>query len=85
MALLIANKNHDYSSRKMNIRDDLHASITMEMQRIGGNKWGLFNGVTRFTTHSKSVPKRDNGREESLLLGSGQAMNEKAFNFIKNY
>ena len=84
--LLAADVNPDtYSSRKLNIRNDIKACIYMEMNRIGNNKWGLFNGVTRYTTHGKSVPKRDNGREESLLIGSGKAMSEKAFNFIKNY
>ena len=72
-----------YSSRKLNIRNDIKACIYMEMNRVGHNKWGLFNGVTRYTTHGKSVPKRDNGRQESLLIGSGRTMNEKAFNFLK--
>ena len=33
---------------------------------------------------SKSVPKRNHSRQESILTGSGKSMNEKAFNFIKN-
>jgi hypothetical protein len=82
--LLATATNPDiYSSRKLNIRNDIKTCIHMEMNRVGHNKWGLFNGVTRYTTHGKSVPKRDNGRQESLLIGSGRTMNEKAFNFLK--
>ena len=72
-------------TRTKNIRNDLESCIVSEVNRIGSTKWGVFNGVTRYTTHGKSVPKRDNGREESILIGSGKAMSEKAFNFIKNY
>ena len=73
-----------YTTRKMNIRDHLHMCVTIETSRLGMNKWGLFNGVTKFTTHYKSVPNRENGREESLYTGSGQKMNENAFNWLNN-
>jgi len=55
------------------------------VNRIGSTKWGLFNGVTRYTTHQKSSPKREYGKQESILLGSCGKMNEKAFNFLKAY
>ena len=73
-----------YTTRKMNIRDHLHMCVTIETSRLGMNKWGLFNGVTKFTTHYKSVPNRENGREESLYTGSGQKMNDNAFNWLNN-
>ncbi len=82
--LSIVNNDHNYSSRRMNIRNDIKTCIQIEMNRIGYNKWGLFNGITRYTTHHKSVPKRNHSRQESILTGSGKSMNEKAFNFIKN-
>ena len=47
------------------------------------NKWGLFNGVTMFTSHYKSTPNRDHGKEESIYTGSGQQMSEKAFKYLK--
>ena len=72
-------------TRTKNIRNDLESCIVSEVNRIGSTQWGLFNGVTRYTTHQKSSPKREYGQQESILIGSSGKMNEKAFNFIKNY
>jgi hypothetical protein len=72
-------------TRTRNIRSDLESCIVSEVNRIGSTKWGLFNGVTRYTTHQKSSPKREYGKQESILLGSCGKMNEKAFNFLKAY
>ena len=70
-------------TRTKNIRNDIESCIVSEVNRIGSNKWGIFNGVTRYTTHQKSSPKREYGKQESILLGSCKTMNEKAFNFLK--
>ena len=70
-------------TRTRNIRSDLESCIVSEVNRIGSTKWGLFNGVTRYTTHQKSSPKREYGKQESILIGSCNKMNEKAFNFLK--
>jgi len=70
-------------TRTKNIRNDLESCIVSEVNRIGSNKWGLFNGITRYTTHQKSAPKREYGKQESILIGSCNKMNEKAFNFLK--
>ena len=74
----------NYTTRKMNIRDDLNTCITRETNRLGMNKWGLFNGVTMYTSHHKSIPNRENGREESVYTGSGQKMNDNAFKWLVN-
>ena len=55
------------------------------MSRISHTKWGVFNGVTQYTTHQKSAPNRKYGKQESILTGSCGKMNEKAFNFLKAY
>ena len=70
-------------TRTKNIRNDLESCIVSEVNRIGSTKWGLFNGITRYTTHQKSSPKREYGKQESILIGSCGKMNEKAFNFLK--
>ena len=70
-------------TRTKNIRNDLESCIVSEVNRIGSTKWGLFNGVTRYTTHQKSSPRREYGQQESILIGSCGKMNEKAFNFLK--
>ena len=69
------------STRAINKMNDLYACIESEMAEKGKNLWGLHCGVTYFTTHKNSAPKRENGRTESLMLGGGYNMNIKSFNF----
>jgi len=73
------------STRKANMVTDLSRCIDNEMSRISHTKWGVFNGVTQYTTHMKSSPNREYGQQESILIGSCGKMNEKAFNFLKAY
>ena len=75
----------NFSTRSVNIYNDLQNCIIQETSRVGLTKWGLFNGVTKYTTHMKSAPLREHGRQESIITGSGQKMNEQAFNFLKQY
>lgn len=72
------------SKRQFNIYRALDDGILKEVGEKGKNAWGLFNGVTYFTTHHKSVPKRDNGRIESLMSGSAYLMSNKAFKIIRD-
>jgi len=74
----------NYTTRKMNIREDLSHCIFRETNRLGMNKWGLFNGVTMYTSHHKSIPNRENGREESIYTGTGQKMSKDALNYLRN-
>ena len=73
----------NFSTRSVNIYNDLQTCIIEETSRVGLTKWGLFNGVTKYTTHMKSAPLREHGRQESIIAGSGHKMNEQAFNFLK--
>jgi len=73
------------SSRRTNMVRDINACIHIEMNRISHTKWGVFNGITKYTTHEKSSPNRDYGQQESILTGSCGKMNEKAFKFLKAY
>jgi phage/plasmid-like protein (TIGR03299 family) len=75
----------NFSTRSKNIYNDLQSCIIEETSRVGLTKWGLFNGVTKYTTHMKSAPLRNNGRQESIITGSAGKMNEKAYNFLLNY
>ena len=75
----------NFSTRSVNIYNDLQNCIIQETSRVGLTKWGLFNGVTKYTTHMKSAPLREHGRQESIITGSGHKMNEQAFNFLKQY
>jgi len=52
------------------------------MREKGENRWGLFSGVTKYTTHQISAPKRENGRDESKLFGTAQAWDAKAYKML---
>ena len=69
------------STRSINTMDKLYAHIEKEMAQKGQNVWGLHSGITSFTTHEMSSPKRDNGRIESTLIGNAYNMNQKSLNF----
>lgn len=67
------------TARQQIIHDNLMTAIKIERDYCGDTVWGLFNGITRFTTHMQSVPKRNNGREESLINGTAYNKAMKAF------
>lgn len=72
------------STRSLNKMNKLYDCIDSEMEEKGNSLWGLHSGVTKFTTHELSKPKRDNGDIESLMFGSGYKYNEKSLNFCLN-
>ena len=53
------------------------------MNDKGENLWGLHSGVTRWTTHDKSAPRRENGRVESLIVGTNYKVNQSSLEFAK--
>lgn len=71
----------ELSTRSLNMMDSLYNHIEKETNQKGWNAFGLFSGVTSWTTHDKSAPKRDNGRLESLALGSNYKTNQTALAF----
>jgi phage/plasmid-like protein (TIGR03299 family) len=71
------------STRSINTMDKLYNHIDREMLDKGQNMWGLHSGVTSFTTHEISVPKRDNARIESVLNGSAYRMNQTSLKFAE--
>ena len=73
------------TSRSIAIMDDLYSNIEHEMNEKGENLWGLHSGVTRWTTHSKPGPKRDNGHIESMLVGVGYKKNQDSLNFAMHH
>ena len=80
--LSIPEAKEKYSTRKWNAAMDLQQSINTEMQVDGDTLWGLFNGVTHFVNHKKSVPNRPFGRDESLIIGGGAKLANKAYKMI---
>ena len=68
--------------RSLDMMNTLYGCIETETDIVGKNLWGVFNGVTRYTTHHQKPPKRENGLEESLLLnGVGYKKAIDAYDF----
>jgi hypothetical protein len=66
-----------YSTRKINNGNALTQSILKEMSYKEQTLWGLFSGVTHFTTH---VAGSDAIREESKMMGTLNNVDQKVFN-----
>ncbi len=66
-----------YSTRKLNITEAVCQSVAKEMSYKGKTLWGLFSGVTHYTTHKGGTA---NSREESKLTGSLQRLDQTIFN-----
>jgi hypothetical protein len=63
-----------YSTRLINQTQDLVTSITKEMSYKGDTLWGLFSGVTHYTTHKAG---RETTREVSKMMGSLQRKDQE--------
>lgn len=70
------------STKAINILDAISTDIETEFNQVGLNAWALLGGITRYTTHTQSVPKRENSRNESLMSGGGYKLNQKALDFV---
>ena len=66
-----------YSTRKLNQTSELVQSVVKEMSYKGQTLWGLFSGVTHYTTHKGGS---DRSREESKYIGGLQRLDQKVFN-----
>jgi hypothetical protein len=71
----------DYSTRAINTAQDLTRSIVNEMSYKEDSLWGLFSGVTHFTTHKSGTEKN---REESKMLGSLQRTDNQVLAYLSN-
>lgn len=67
----------ELSTQKLNKRDEILASVRTEMSEVGNNAWGLFNGVTHYTTH---VMKSRGSEEMSSMFGAKNVANQVAYN-----
>jgi len=68
-----------YSTYAVNRAGELSSSITTEMLQKGETLWGLFSGVTHYTSHVMPTPNRDNARLESKYVGSGADIDNESF------
>lgn len=73
--------DNEKSTRAVNAMETLYAHIAKETAQKGMNLWGLHSGVTSWTTHEKSAPRRDNGRIESIMTGTNYKTNMASLEF----
>jgi hypothetical protein len=71
----------DLSTKKFNAMETLYTNIETELEQKGNNLWGLHSGVTRWTTHEKSAPRRENGRLESIMTSTNYKTNQASLKF----
>jgi phage/plasmid-like protein (TIGR03299 family) len=69
------------STRSINKMEAIYNAIEREMNSKGDTLWGLHSGITYYTTHELSAPKRDNGKTEILLQGNGYNLNQASLEF----
>jgi phage/plasmid-like protein (TIGR03299 family) len=79
-----ADAKDKYSTYNLNRTTELLECISNEMQQKGETMWGLFSGVTNYTTHVMPVPNRDNARLESKYVGNGGRIDNRVFELINN-
>jgi hypothetical protein len=68
------------STRKRNAREELRNSIDLEMEAMGNNKYGLFNGVTHYTSHVRKSANKLFGAS----TGSSYLLNNDAFCYLQS-
>lgn len=69
-----------HSTRTLNKATDLMDSITSEVNSKGRTLWGLFSGITHFTTHKAGS---DKSRDKSKALGSLSRTDNEVFEMLK--
>ncbi len=70
--------NDNVSTLKRNNKERLYNSINTEIAAMGNNAYGLFNGLTHYTTH---VVKSSN-KVFGNLLGHPYRLNERGYSFL---
>lgn len=75
----------NYTTYAVNRSKELLTAIAQEIDQKGETLWGLFSGVTKYTSHVLPVPKRDNARLESIYTGSAHEINNNAFALVNKF
>jgi phage/plasmid-like protein (TIGR03299 family) len=75
-------ERENYSTYQINRTEELLSSIATETSSKGQTMWGLFSGITHYTSHVMPVAKRDNARLESKYVGSGLRIDNDVFEML---
>jgi hypothetical protein len=70
----------EYSTKALNNTEALMESLTEEINSKGKTLWGLFSGVTHFTTHKAGT---DSARGKSKALGNLYRVDNTVFDMLK--
>lgn len=70
----------EISMKKRNQRAELEEAMRREIKDVGNNLFGLFNGVTYYTTHEKTL-KAGHQKAYGNVWGTTAQLNNKAFEF----
>lgn len=76
-------KPDDISTYKKNRLAMLSADLNSEMKQKGETLWGLFSGVTRYTTHD--MPGGDENRETAKAVGMGYRIDNEVFSKLADF
>lgn len=68
-----------YTSNAINKSGKLLTSIAKEMSEKGTTLWGLFSGITHYTSHVMPISSKANARLESKYVGSGADIDNDSF------
>jgi len=74
---LLGGTRSNLTSYQVNRMNDLSASIQKEINQKGNTLWGLFSGVTNYTTHK--MPGGDVNRQQSKAIGLGYKVDNEVF------
>lgn len=72
----------NYSTYAVSRMTELLEAINQEMEQKGNTTWGLFSGVTKYTSHVMPVGKKDGARVESKYAGSGYKLDNVAYEIL---
>ena len=71
-------KEEDQTTRSKNIIADFRQDVKQSIDEQGHTLWALFNGVTRYTNHTRNTKDK----EFSLMFGGDRKLNAQAAQFI---
>lgn len=71
----------DLTNKTKSYYDKIYNFIEGEVNDKGMNLWGLHSGITKFTTHGRTIKQRENGLKESLMTGTSYPINMNSFKF----
>lgn len=77
-----AQAKDQFTTYQINRSNELLQSIATEMHSKGQTRWGLFSGVTHYTSHVMPVPKREAARIESKYTGTGLTTDNTIFKML---